>query len=135
MKVSKIDCPSCGAKISPTSKYCEYCGSAIHIDYGNQKTDSKKSTTEQNQKQSRFEIKSQIILLVVFMSIWIIASISIGIEVIMSQPSFDFTQIIPFLMAAAGGVFLWVGISNLLKNNKDENNDDKNNDDKDNKLD
>jgi len=118
MKVNKIDCPSCGAKISPKNNYCEYCGSAIHIDYENQKANSTKFTNKQTPKLSRTEIKSQIIILSVFMAIWVIGAITIGVDVILSQPSFDFTQIIPFLMAAAGVVFLTVSINNLVKKNK-----------------
>jgi len=124
MKVNKIDCPNCGAKISPKNNYCEYCGSSIHIDYDNQNTDSNKLSNVPEPKSTRSEIKSQIILLSVFMAIWVIAGLSIGIEVILSQPSFDFTQIIPFLMAAGGVVFLVISINNLVKKYKSANKDD-----------
>ena len=57
MKVKKLVCPNCGAKLKKEQEHCEYCGTNVLIDYGNAQKDKDNTNVQDTETEVNTNIE------------------------------------------------------------------------------
>jgi len=131
MKIHELECPNCGAKIKPNQKFCEYCGTSLHIEL-EKPTQSENPDFSFEQKRSSFTrqtkvaLKTQLAMSIVALIMFTLFTFGMAGAIIATSSSsggsafFAFFPLVIGLGADAGIIVSIVGISKAIKSKKDD---------------